>query len=301
MCGIVAFLSLSEPVAMAAQTGATAALHHRGPDNRRQWLSPDGRVGLGHARLSIIDLTGGDQPIASEDESLHIVVNGEFYDHEAFYLGTTGFLPVDRSLFHGVFQVPPGHYLLATPGSFRVLRYWDFNYPTATALASNPQDDAFYIEYFRAKLNEAVRLRMRADVPVGYYLSGGMDSCAVLGLAARHAREPIHAFTLSFDQAAYDESSSAQEMAAHAGARYYPIPIKHSDLADHFADAIWHAETLCSNGHGISKYLLSRAVRDAGYKVVFTGEHGDGTFHRGTCPVPRSSRHRVPAPGAGVA
>jgi len=58
------------------------------------------------------------------------------------------------------------------------------------------------------------------------------------GLAARHAREPIHAFTLTFDQAAYDESSIAQEMAAHAGAKFYPIPIKQSDLADHFADAI---------------------------------------------------------------
>lgn len=61
---------------------ATAALHHRGPDNQSQWVWPDRRVGLGHARLSIIELSGGDQPIASEDESLHIIVNGEFYDFE---------------------------------------------------------------------------------------------------------------------------------------------------------------------------------------------------------------------------
>ena len=370
MCGIAAFFSRNQPVSENALKNATAALHHRGPDNQRQWLSPDGRVGLGHARLSIIDLSGGDQPIASEDERLRIVVNGEFYDferirrelevrghrfrthsdseialhlyedvgvhclpqlrgefafalwdannqtlfaardrfgikplfyawhndtlylaseakalfaagvparwdHEAFNQGTTGFPSPERTLFEGVFQVPPGHYVLATPGSFRVLRYWDFDYPTATALATNPQDDAFYIEQFRAKLDEAVRLRMRADVPVGCYLSGGLDSCAVLGLASKHAREPIHAFTLTFDQAAYDESSIAEEMAAHAGAKNYPIPIKQSDLADHFADAIWHAETLCYNGHGISKYLLSRAVRDAGYKVVFTGEGSD--------------------------
>jgi len=110
---------------------------------------------------------------------------------------------------------------------------------------------------------------------VGCYLSGGLDSCAVLGLAARHAREPIHAFTLTFDQAAYDEGSIAREMAAHAGAKFYPIPIKQADLADYFSDAICHAETLCYNGHGISKFLLSRAVRDAGYKVVFTGEGSD--------------------------
>ena len=370
MCGIAAFFSRKTPATANSLQRATAALHHRGPDNQSQWVSPDGRVGLGHARLSIIDLSGGDQPIASEDESLRIIVNGEFYDferirrelesrghrfrthsdseialhlyedvgvnclpqlrgefafalwdrnnqtlfaardrfgikplfyawhndtlylasevkalfaagvparwdHEGFYQGASGFGPPDRTLFEGVFQVPPGHYILATPGSFRLLRYWDFDYPTATELAAQKGDDLSYIEMFRAQLDEAVRLRMRADVPVGCYLSGGLDSCAVLGLAARHAREPIHAFTLTFDQAAYDESGIAQEMAAHAGAKFYPIPIKQSDLADHFADAIWHAETLCFNGHGISKYLLSRAVRDAGYKVVFTGEGSD--------------------------
>src|SRR5204862_2802064 len=80
---------------------------------------------------------------------------------------------------------------------------------------------------------------------------------------------------LTFDQAAYDEGDIAREMAALVGANFYPIPIKQSDIADHFADAIWHSETVFSNGHGVSKYLLSRAVRDAGYKVVYTGEGSD--------------------------
>ena len=82
MCGIAAFFSRKTPATADSLQRATAALHHRGPDNQSQWVSPDGRVGLGHARLSIIDLRGGDQPIASEDESLHIIVNGEFYDFE---------------------------------------------------------------------------------------------------------------------------------------------------------------------------------------------------------------------------
>jgi asparagine synthase (glutamine-hydrolysing) len=320
--------------------------------------------------LSIIDLSGGDQPIASEDESLRIVVNGEFYDferirreletrghrfrtksdseialhlyedlgvhgltqlrgefafalwdanhqtlfaardrfgikplfyawhndtlylaseakalfaagvparwdHESFYHHATGPALADRTLFAGVHQVPPGHYLLATPNSFRLLRYWDFDYPTAAELAARPRDERACVEQFRAALDEAVRLRMRADVPVGCYLSGGLDSCAVLGLAARHARELIHAFTLTFDQSAYDEGRIAEEMAAHVGAKFYPVPIKQADLADHFADAIWHAETLFYNGHGIAKFLLSRGVRDAGYRVVYTGEGSD--------------------------
>ena len=83
MCGIVAVFARAEPVDPSALASATRALHHRGPDGSRQWISDDGRVGLGHARLSIIDLTTGDQPIASEDEQTRIVVNGEFYGYEA--------------------------------------------------------------------------------------------------------------------------------------------------------------------------------------------------------------------------
>src|SRR5437667_8366940 len=128
---------------------------------------------------------------------------------------------------------------------------------------------------FRHALEEAFRIRLRADVPVGCYLSGGLDSCAVLGLAAKHHSDPIRAFTLTFDHADYDEEREAREMAAKVGAEFYPIPICQDDLADHFADAILQSETLCANAHGVAKYLLSRAVRDAGYKVVMTGEGSD--------------------------
>src|SRR4029077_20881961 len=157
-------------------------------------------------------------------------------------------------------------------------RYWEFNFPPADELGAETRDECAFIEEFAAVFEEAVRLGMRADVPVGCYLSGGLDSCAVLGFAARLASSPIQAFTLTFDQAAYDEGEIAREMAARAGADFHPIPVKQSEIADHFADAIWHSETLFSNGHGVSKYLLSRAVRDAGYKVVYTGEGSDEIF-----------------------
>jgi len=97
----------------------------------------------------------------------------------------------------------------------------------------------------------------------------------VLGLAARHAADPIRAFTLAFDNVEYDEEAIAREMAAMANAEFCPIPIRQADLADNFADATWHSETLCINAHGVAKYALSRAVRDAGYKVVLTGEGSD--------------------------
>jgi asparagine synthase (glutamine-hydrolysing) len=160
----------------------------------------------------------------------------------------------------------------------RILRYWEFNFPPADELGAETRDECAFIEEFAAVFEEAVRLRMRADVPVGCYLSGGLDSCAVLGFAARLSSSPIQAFTLTFAQTAYNEGDIAREMAARASANFHPIQIKQSDIADNFADAIWHAETLFANGHGVSKYLLSQAVRDAGYKVVYTGEGSDEIF-----------------------
>jgi asparagine synthase (glutamine-hydrolysing) len=373
MCGISAAFSATRPVSLSGLQRSTDALRHRGPDNQRHWLSGDQCVGLGHARLSIIDLTGGDQPIASEDESLHIVVNGEFYDferirnalekrghtfrtksdseialhlyedqsvhclqqlrgefafalwdqkhqrlfaardrfgikplyysvhentlylasevkalfalgvparwdYEYFYQHATGPAMPDRSHFEGVYQVPPGYYLLAGRNGIRLHRYWELHYTPAAALAESRRTEDSWVEEFNSVFEEAVRLRMRADVPVGCYLSGGIDSCAVLGFAARNSATPIEAFTLTFDQDAYNEGPVAAEMAALARANFHPIPVKQSDIADNFADAVFHSETLFWNGHGVSKFLLSRAVRDAGFKVVYTGEGSDEIF-----------------------
>jgi asparagine synthase (glutamine-hydrolysing) len=217
--------------------------------------------------------------LASEIKALFAAGVPARWDREYFYQHATGPAMSDRTLFEGVYQVPPGHYLTATPGGgTRVLRYWEFYYPPAAELAQDPRSERSCVEEFATVFEEAVRLRMRADVPVGCYLSGGLDSCSVLGFATRLSSSPIEAFTLTFDQVTYDESEIAREMAQRAGANFHPIPIKQSDIADNFADAIWHSETLFSNGHGVSKYLLSRAVRDAGYKVVYTGEGSDEIF-----------------------
>ena len=83
MCGIVALFSQGDPISTPVVSRATQSLYHRGPDGQRHWISADGRVALGHARLSIIDLTTGDQPIANEDGQIRIVVNGEFYSYES--------------------------------------------------------------------------------------------------------------------------------------------------------------------------------------------------------------------------
>ena len=115
-------------------------------------------------------------------------------------------------------------------------------------------------------------------MPVACYLSGGIDSCAVLGFASRLSTRPIRAFTLSFDHADYDEGDLARDQATQSGAEFCRIDVRSEDLADHFSDAIYHAERPFVNAHAIAKYLLSRAVRDSGIKVVMTGEGSDEIF-----------------------
>ena len=369
MCGIVAIYSRCSPINEALLKQATDSLKHRGPESQRCWVSPDHSVGLGHARLSIIDLTTGDQPIANEDQNLQIVVNGEFYGYEEIQkelerdghklrtrsdseialhlyekLGTQclhrlrgefafvlwdsvnktifaardrfGIKPLffttrdntiylasevkalfaagvparwdresvynsagisgqqNRTLFDHIFQTPPGHFMLLNEREMKIARYWDFDYPKD--IADTPQrSDREYEEEFRHTFEQAVKLRLRADVPVACYLSGGIDSCAVLGLASRHHQGPLRAFTITFDHAEYNEDEVAKEMAMRVGAEFCPVLARSDDLADHFSDAIAHAETLAVNTHGVAKYLLSRAVREARFKVVLTGEGSD--------------------------
>ncbi len=369
MCGIVTVFSKGRPVSANSLRRATQALDHRGPDGQRQWIAPHKRVGMGHARLSIIDLATGDQPIANEDESIHIVVNGEFYDyaryqkdlvqrghrlrtssdseilahlyedlgthclrelrgefafalwderngllfaardrfgikplfyahvgetlilasevkalfaagvpagwdHESVYQDLHMIADGDRTLFEGVYQVPPGHYLLATHQRVQIVPYWDLQYPSA----DNPapvRSEAEHIERMRHEMRESIRLRLRADVPVGVYLSGGLDSCAVLGFAAAVHGAPLEAFTIAFEEGIFDEGPIAEEMARKAGANFHMFRMPEDLLADRYADAVWHCETINGNANFVAKYLLSEKVRDFGFKVVLTGEGSD--------------------------
>lgn len=211
--------------------------------------------------------------IASEMKALFAAGVPSCWDAEALYYPLT-LRPPDRTPFAGVYSVPPGHYLTADSHNITTTQYWDTRYPTAQE-GGPVLPDAEYIARFRAVLDEAVRIRLRADVPVGCYLSGGLDSCAALGLAAKHRSEPIRAFTLRFDHEDYDEGAMAKEMAEQTGADWEPIAISQESLADNFADAIYHGESQCINAHFVAKYLLSRAVRRAGFKVVLTGEGSD--------------------------
>jgi asparagine synthase (glutamine-hydrolysing) len=181
----------------------------------------------------------------------------------------------EKTEFAGISTVPPGCYAIARHGEVRIYPYWDWEIPTAEEMKRDTRSEAEVVADFRNALLESVRQRLVADVEVASYLSGGIDSCAVLGLAQQSTDRPIRAFTLTFENPLYDEASIAQAQARHVGASYHPIPITGREIADAYADAVWHSETQMFNGHGVAKYLLSRAVRDAGIKVVFTGEGAD--------------------------
>ncbi|WP_101948043.1 asparagine synthase (glutamine-hydrolyzing) [Mycobacterium sp. 3519A] len=181
----------------------------------------------------------------------------------------------EKTEFAGISTVPPGCYAIARDGVVRIYPYWDWEIPTAEQMQADTRSEAEVVADFRAALADAVRERLVADVEVASYLSGGIDSCAVLGLAQQEMDRPIRAFTLTFDNALYDEASVAEAQAKHVGATYHPIPITGREIAESFADAVWHSETQMFNGHGVAKYLLSRAVSRAGIKVVFTGEGAD--------------------------
>jgi asparagine synthase (glutamine-hydrolysing) len=217
----------------------------------------------------------GDVLFASEVKALLALGVPAQWNREAVYQECFHFRPHSRTLFSGIYTVPPGHYAIAQHGEVSVYPYWDLTFPTQAELDADDRSDAEVVRGFRAVLDDAVRERLIADVEVASYLSGGIDSCAVLGLAQRHMDRPIRAFTLGFEDPLYDESELARAQAERSGSSFHPIPVSPQALADAYSDAVWHAETPFINGHGVAKFLLSRAVRDAGIKVVFTGEGSD--------------------------
>jgi asparagine synthase (glutamine-hydrolysing) len=371
MCGIIGILSRDSLRKTDLQAGLKA-LHHRGPDGTGIWVSQNGKTGLGHARLSIIDLATGQQPLVNETGHIRAVVNGEFYDYEdirqnledkghqfatrsdseilihlyeeygtdclqylrgefsfllwdddkewlfaardrfgikplcyaetaqgffiaseakalfaagvpavwdsyAFYhAASMQYVPQDRTLFDNVAQLKPGHMLVFKNGHKTISKYWDLDYlPEAD---TDNRSEAEWVDVVAEKFSEAVRLRLRADVPVCFHLSGGLDSSAVLGLAASESDKPLDAFTVSFSHDGYDEYAVAAESAAHNGANLHVVNVSQDDLVRELPDAVYYGEGLAVNGHLAAKYILNRHIRARGFKVALTGEGADEVF-----------------------
>jgi asparagine synthase (glutamine-hydrolysing) len=378
MCGIVGRVNLQTDEAVAVETLQTmlGAIRHRGPDEFGVYTFNDAasQVGLGSARLSIIDLSSGQQPMTNEDRSLWIVFNGEIFNYvelraellaQGHALATqsdtevivhlyeqmgpaclerlngqfvfaiwdekqrslfiardrTGIRPLHYSLqdgnltfaseikallaypglvaefdpvaldqtftfwsplsprtaFKGINTLPPGHWLLLeADGTLRIERYWEMTFPLSGDRQSDvalPEEEA--AAQLRDLLVDATRLRLRADVPVGAYLSGGLDSSTITTLVHRYTSNHLETFSIAFTDVAFDESPFQETMAAALGTRHNLVTCSHTDIGMAFPDVIWHTEAPLLRTAPVPLYLLSRLVHEHDFKVVLTGEGAD--------------------------
>ncbi|MET0595468.1 MAG: asparagine synthase (glutamine-hydrolyzing) [Polyangiaceae bacterium] len=377
MCGIAGILARSDgalPPSRETLARMAGSLHHRGPDEFGVYRQ--GPVGLAHARLSIVDLATGQQPLSNEDGTSWIVFNGEVFNYVELReeLGKLGhrfrthsdtevivhayeewgddafrrfngqfaialwnekkktlalardplgicplflmdhggalyfasevkaifaadptlpraFDPIGiaqvftfwtavppQSVFAGVEELRPGHVRTYSPNGVQERAYWQPRYPEGTRDAfAGTIDDA--VAEVRSALARATSLRMlRADVPVGSYLSGGLDSSivAALGLSAKGAG--FATFSLRFEDAEYDETPHQRRMAEAIGSDHREIVVSRRDIAEVFPDVIRQAERPILRTAPAPLFLLSRLVRKAGIKVVLTGEGADEMF-----------------------
>lgn len=377
MCGIAGSVALHDetpPPALEDLAAMVGALRHRGPDEFG--LYRDRRTGLGHARLSIIDIATGQQPLANESGSTWVVFNGEIYNYvelrtELTALGhrfrtqsdtevivhaweqwaegafvrfngqfavalwdsleqtlvlardRLGVRPIylcehagrlwfasevkaifagDRSIpraldplglaetftfwttsapqavFEGVTELEPGHVRTISRGRTEDRAFWEPKYPVDERIAF-PGTLEEAVERVQTMLEDSVRLRMlRADVPVGSYLSGGLDSSLVAALGRRVKGERFCTFSIRFEDAVYDEAPFQRTMAAFIESDHREITVRREDIAEVFPDVIRHAERPLLRTAPAPLFLLSRLVRESGIKVVLTGEGADEMF-----------------------
>jgi asparagine synthase (glutamine-hydrolysing) len=369
MCGISGVLKLDGGPADRDQLGRMIArLRHRGPDASGIHIA--GAAGLAHARLSIIDLQGGAQPMSSTDGRLWITFNGEIFnyielreellgkghrfatrsdtevilsayreygedcvhhfngqwgfaiwDAEArklflsrdrfgvrplFYTQTAdSFLfaseikallacpevPAEidlasldqiftfwvtlppRTAFKNIFQVPPGCSLTVEDGDVRVRPYWSVSYPEGPG--NSDLDEQLLTEELLHLLWDATRIRLRSDVPVGAYLSGGIDSTVTTALMRKIAGDRLRSFSITFEDAEFDEKRYQDEASVFLGTQHSNISCSSDDIAQVFPDVIWHTEQPVIRTAPAPMFLLSRLVNESGFKVVLTGEGAD--------------------------
>jgi asparagine synthase (glutamine-hydrolysing) len=366
MCGISGIHDRSgRPVDRAAIERMTAGLVHRGPDG--QGLLVDQEIGLGHRRLSIIDIDGGAQPIGNEDGRIQVVFNGEIYnfvelrkeliqlghrfatrsdtevivhayeqwgrgcvdrfngmfafalfdgrdrslflarDHlgikplyfalldtrivfaseiEALFevpelkrevdldalaeLFTFRYVPSPKTLFSGVFKLPPGHWLASTHSGIEMQRYWNW----VPVQRTGEREEAL-VEEYQALLEDTVKLQMRSDVPVGLFLSSGGDSSALLALMSQHASGAVQAFTIGFEGGERsNEVEDAVEMASRFGAQHHSMVLGHSDYEAYFQRYMSDIEEPVAHEPAPAFYFLSK-LTSAHVKVALTGQGAD--------------------------
>ncbi|HLK48879.1 MAG TPA: asparagine synthase (glutamine-hydrolyzing) [Bryobacteraceae bacterium] len=372
MCGIAGFVSSGpDPCRRTTLRRMVAAIRHRGPDDAGFYI--DAEVGLAHARLSIIDVAGGGQPIHNEDGSLWIVFNGEIFNyvelraeligrghqfatrsdtevalhafeqwgeaclarfngqwafaiwdarHRSLFLSrdrfgvrplfftfvggslvfasevkalfafpgaeraldlqalneifTFWYTQPPRTAFRNVSELAPGHLAVFSGAHLRTQAWWELPYqPTSRRCCDSAEPYQRDTEELLAILKDATRLRLRSDVPVGAYLSGGLDSSVIAALGKECGLSRLTTFSVRFEEAGLDEGPFQAEVVRHLGTDHRNVCCSNREIGQAFPDVIWHTEKPILRTAPAPLYLLSRFVRENGYKVVLTGEGAD--------------------------
>jgi len=380
MCGIAGIVSLASQSAVPQRDHLwrmAAALNHRGPDE--SGIYRDDRAGLAHARLAIIDLHSGQQPMTDAEGACWIVFNGEIYNHvelraelvqrgchfrthsdtevilQAYRTwGKTAFerfngqwavalwevasqqlvlardpvgicplhygvhdgqlyfasevkaifaanpamprafdpvglaqtftfwsIVPPQSVYQGIQELEPGHVrTYAADGTVSDVAFYQPRYPSLPLhhgqFKGSLDDAAAAVQH---ALAQATALRMtRADVPVGSYLSGGLDSSLVAALGRRFAGKHFNTFSLRFDDAEYDETGFQRLMVERLGSQHHEVVVSRRDIANVFPQVVWHAERPLLRTAPAPLFMLSQLVQSQGIKVVLTGEGADEMF-----------------------
>ena len=371
MCGIAGLYNFGQH-AEELISRMISILRHRGPDETGLYIDP--QIALGHARLSIVGLGNGTQPICNEDESLWVVYNGEIFNYpelrsklenkghlfktdtdtevlvhlyeeygseglkllngqfafaiwdsnkEELFLArdSVGILPLfyyhsgrkflfaseikaifldnsvpreidpqalsqvftcwanisPKTIFKDIYELPPGRCLLLKNGVVVYQKpFWTLPYYRPEDRWHGSFDEA--VEELKALLMDAIRIRLRADVPVGAYLSGGLDSSIITSLISKNFNNNLRTFSLSFADEAFDETQYQQEMVRHLKTDHSQVMITNDDIREHFPKVVWHCEKPLLRTAPVPMFLLSQLVRENNFKVVLTGEGSDEIF-----------------------
>ncbi len=370
MCGIngIAFSSKSgRTINRAVLERMRDVITHRGPDDEGIFI--DGPIGLGHRRLSIVDVAAGHQPMTNEDGSLHIVYNGEIYNHADYreeleakghvyqthcdtetilhlyeehgvdcvdylrgmfafaiwdqrqrqlfiardrlgvkplyyvqtsdgslyfgseiktlleagafkpqinYQGLPDYLANhatsgEDTLFQGVKRLLPGHVIVWRDGELRVNRYWDVSFAKNVDEGRSDKD---YIDEWRELFRTSVRLRLMADVPLGMFLSGGIDSSAIAAVMSGMVSEPIKTFSVAFREREANELEYARLVSQAFKTNHHEIVVSPEDFFTNLPKLVWHEDEPLAHPSSVALYFVS-LLASRHVKVVLTGEGSD--------------------------
>jgi asparagine synthase (glutamine-hydrolysing) len=210
-----------------------------------------------------------------------------------------GYVPDPATAFTGVYKLPPGHTLTFKDGIINTRRYWDFDYsihldgPGGSGPEAREED---YVERLRELIAESVRLRLESDVPLGAFLSGGVDSSVVVAMMARQMGRPVKTFSIGFSDSGFDELRYARIAARHFGADHHEFVVT-PDVCRLVEEVVWHHDEPFADVSSVPTYVVSKMAREH-VTVALSGDGGDevfGGYERYVVDRRRRRYERIPA------